>query len=111
MTLLQVRENYQVLPCSLLSFGATKPWVKPACCKHEYSLRARLDPEWAVVPLDLVSHTGRTVLVLDDPGGEPLNRLLEAAQLFLAAKRPELSKVKAASETNCLPGVVVRYLH
>ena len=41
--------------------------------EHEYALRTRLDPDWAVVPLDLVSHDGRTVLVLDDPGGQPLS--------------------------------------
>ena len=45
--------------------------------EHEYALRTRLDPDWAVLPLDLVSDHGRTVLVLDDPGGAPLNRLLE----------------------------------
>jgi PAS domain S-box-containing protein len=44
--------------------------------EHEYALRTRLDPEWAVLPLDLVSHDGRTVLVLEDPGGQPLSQLL-----------------------------------
>jgi predicted ATPase/GAF domain-containing protein len=45
--------------------------------EHEYALRTRLDPAWAVLPLALVRDNGRTVLVLDDPGGEPLNRLLK----------------------------------
>src|SRR5207253_5406996 len=31
---------------------------------------------WAVRPVALARHQGRTVLVLDDPGGEPLDRLL-----------------------------------
>jgi serine/threonine protein kinase len=44
--------------------------------EHEYALRTRLDREWAVLPLDLVSNNGRPVLVLDNPGGEPLDRLL-----------------------------------
>src|SRR6266481_4107143 len=44
--------------------------------EHEYSLRAELDPRWAVQPLALASHEGRTMLVLTDPGGEPLERLL-----------------------------------
>ena len=44
--------------------------------EHEYSLRADLDPGWAVRPLALASHEGRTMLVLNDPGGEPLDRLL-----------------------------------
>ena len=44
--------------------------------EHEYSLAAELDPQWAVRPLALARHQGRTVLMLDDPGGEPLDRLL-----------------------------------
>jgi predicted ATPase/signal transduction histidine kinase len=45
--------------------------------EHEYSFKAELDPVWAVRPLALASHEGRTMLVLNDPGGEPLDRLLE----------------------------------
>jgi PAS domain S-box-containing protein len=45
---------------------------------HEYGLKDELDGAWAVRPLDLVREGGRTVLVLDDAGGEPLNRLLGA---------------------------------
>jgi serine/threonine protein kinase len=44
--------------------------------EHEYALRAELEPAWAVRPLALVQHQGRPVLVLTDPGGEPLTRLL-----------------------------------
>jgi PAS domain S-box-containing protein len=44
--------------------------------EQEYSLRAQLDPGWAAQPLALVAHQGRTWLVLADPGGEPLDRLL-----------------------------------
>src|SRR5215831_8726273 len=44
--------------------------------EHEYALRAELDPTWAVRPLALVPHQGRPVLVLEDPGGKPLTRLL-----------------------------------
>src|SRR5262245_10072050 len=44
--------------------------------EQEYSLRAEFDPEWAVRPLLLAPHMGRTMLVLTDPGGEPLDRLL-----------------------------------
>src|SRR5262249_24126433 len=45
--------------------------------EHEYSLRTRLDPDWAVVPLALVQEKGQTMLVLEDPGGQPLAMLLE----------------------------------
>jgi serine/threonine protein kinase len=44
--------------------------------EHEFSLRTELDPAWAVMPLGLVGHQGRPVLVLEDPGGEPLDRLV-----------------------------------
>ena len=44
--------------------------------EHEYSLRAVLDPAWAVRPLALSAHQGRSVLVFEDPGGEPLERLV-----------------------------------
>src|SRR5262249_60862720 len=43
---------------------------------HEYALRDELDATWAVRPLDLVREAGRTMLVLEDAGGEPLDRLL-----------------------------------
>jgi len=46
------------------------------CLTHEYGLKDDLDAAWAVRPLDLVRERGRTILVLEDPGGEPLDRLL-----------------------------------
>src|SRR5580692_4658581 len=45
--------------------------------EHEYSLAAEMDPEWAAKPLALTRYEGRTILVLKDPGGEPLDRILE----------------------------------
>jgi serine/threonine protein kinase len=45
---------------------------------HEYELKNELDGIWAARPLDLVSEHGRTMLVLEDAGGEPLARLLGA---------------------------------
>src|SRR6266849_3800530 len=44
--------------------------------EHEHSLRAELDPAWAVPPVELTPHEGRTVLVLEDPGGRPLDQLV-----------------------------------
>src|SRR5215472_3094017 len=43
---------------------------------HEYELKDELDSSWAARPLALMRDAGRTVLVLDDLGGEPLDRLL-----------------------------------
>src|SRR5438445_9962388 len=45
--------------------------------EDEYSLAAELEPAWAAKPLALTRHEGRTILVLEDPGGEPLDRVLE----------------------------------
>ena len=41
--------------------------------EHEYLLRDELDSDWAARPLALTHHLGRTTLVLEDPGGEPLD--------------------------------------
>ncbi|MGF6507792.1 trifunctional serine/threonine-protein kinase/ATP-binding protein/sensor histidine kinase [Paraburkholderia sp. 32] len=45
---------------------------------HEFGLKDGLDGGWAVRPLELVREGGRTLLVLEDPGGEPLAQLLGA---------------------------------
>ncbi|HMF36504.1 MAG TPA: serine/threonine-protein kinase PknK, partial [Isosphaeraceae bacterium] len=44
--------------------------------EHAYTLRDELDPAWAARPLRLVRHRGRPMLLLEDPGGEPLARLM-----------------------------------
>jgi predicted ATPase/signal transduction histidine kinase len=44
--------------------------------EHEYALRADLDANWAARPVRLVRREARLMLVLEDPGGEPLERLL-----------------------------------
>ncbi|MFC0400187.1 trifunctional serine/threonine-protein kinase/ATP-binding protein/sensor histidine kinase [Paraburkholderia rhizosphaerae] len=45
---------------------------------HEYALKDQLDSTWAVRPLEVVHEGGRTLLLLEDPGGAPLGRLLGA---------------------------------
>ena len=44
--------------------------------EHEYSLRDQLESDWAIRPLALNHHSGRPMLILEDPGGEPLDRLM-----------------------------------
>ncbi|WP_456734287.1 AAA family ATPase [Bradyrhizobium sp. USDA 3364] len=44
---------------------------------HEYELKDELDGSWAARPLALMRDAGRTVLVLDDQAGEPLDHLLD----------------------------------
>jgi serine/threonine protein kinase len=43
---------------------------------HEYELKDELDSAWALRPLELVREGGRTMLMLEAPGGEPLDRLI-----------------------------------
>jgi serine/threonine protein kinase len=45
--------------------------------EHEYSFRSELDATWAVRPLALSQYNEQRVLVLENPGGEPLNRLIQ----------------------------------
>jgi predicted ATPase/signal transduction histidine kinase/PAS domain-containing protein len=44
--------------------------------EHEYSFREELDPAWAARPIAMARHWDRTVLVMEDPGSLPLDRLL-----------------------------------
>lgn len=63
----------------LTRLAAHHPW--PASVErlaHEFELRDELDGAWAVRPIELVRENGHTVLVLEDPGGEPLAQLLGA---------------------------------
>jgi PAS domain S-box-containing protein len=43
---------------------------------HEYGLKDELSIAWAARPLEMTREQGRNLLVLEDPGGEPLGRLL-----------------------------------
>ena len=45
---------------------------------HEFSLKDELDSAWAIRPLELERDRSRTVLILEDPGGEPLAKLLDS---------------------------------
>ncbi|QAU45234.1 AAA family ATPase [Bradyrhizobium guangzhouense] len=45
---------------------------------HEFALKDELDGAWAAKPLELLQDHGRTILVLEDRGGEPLTWLTDA---------------------------------
>ena len=45
---------------------------------HEFGLRDELDSAWAAKPLELLQDRSRTILVLEDLGGEPLTWLMDA---------------------------------
>src|SRR6202158_3010577 len=44
--------------------------------EHEYALKAELDADWAACPVALARYNDRMALVLEDPGGGPVDRLL-----------------------------------
>ena len=70
-------------PSPLLAIALTAEHPSPQSLRrleHEYSLTAELDPAWAAKPLALTVHEGRTLLVLRDPGGKPLDLVLEQNQ-------------------------------
>src|SRR5467141_1802315 len=70
-------------PSSVLAIAPSTKQPSPQSLRrleHEYSLAAELDPAWAAKPLALTHHEGRTILVLNDPGGEPLDGILERDQ-------------------------------
>jgi PAS domain S-box-containing protein len=53
--------------------------TSPGCVErleHEYALKSELDADWAARPVALTHDNGRMMLVLEDPGGTPLDRLL-----------------------------------
>jgi len=80
-TLYRGRQNGNSSPVLVIALTA-EPLLPQGLrrLEHEYSLAAELDPAWAVKPLALARHEGRMILVLQDPGGEPLDRTLEQGQ-------------------------------
>src|SRR5580700_55746 len=66
-------------PVKVLVLSPVVEYPTPESLKrleHAYSLREELDPRWAARPIAMARHWDRTVLVLEDPGGMPLDRLL-----------------------------------
>ncbi len=54
--------------------------ASPACLKRleqEYALRDELHSTWAARPVHLSRDAGRVTMTLEDPGGEPLDRVLK----------------------------------
>ncbi len=80
-TLCRGRQHGNPSPVLAIALSAEPPSPQSLRrLEHEYSLAAELDPAWAAKPLALTRHEGRTILVLTDPGGEPLDRVLERDQ-------------------------------
>jgi hypothetical protein len=75
------RQHGNPSPVFTIALSAEKPSPQSLRrLKHEYSLAAELDAAWAARPLAISRHEGRTILVLNDPGGEPLDRILKRGE-------------------------------
>src|SRR6202011_1175385 len=67
----------------------------------QYSLKAELDAAWSARPVALSRQNDRTVLLLEDPGGDPLDRLLGrplAMTEFLCIAIPLASAIRRVHE-------------
>jgi predicted ATPase/signal transduction histidine kinase len=85
-------------PSPILAVTITAEQPPPQSLKqleHEYALRDTLDPDWAAQPLALVARDGRMTLVLADPGGELLDRLLGQPLALTDFMRIGISLVRA----------------
>src|SRR5580704_15541930 len=67
---------------------------------HEYELRNELDGVWAARPLERVREDGRAMLVLEDPCGEPLARLLVQAMALRVFVRHGIRVAAALSKAH-----------
>src|SRR5579862_8018090 len=77
-TLYRGKQRGSASPILVLAPAAEQPLPQSLRrLEHEFSLAAELDPAWAAKPLAFTRDEGRTVLVLADPGGEPLDQILE----------------------------------
>src|ERR1700681_1830685 len=76
-TLYRGRQRGNPSPVLAVALAAERPSpLSLRRLEHEYSLAAELDPTWATRPVALTRHEGRMMLVLEDPGGEPLDGVL-----------------------------------
>jgi len=66
-------------PRSILALSPMMERPAPATIKkleHQFSLKDELDSGWALRPISLLQQQNRTMLLFEDPDGEPLDRLL-----------------------------------
>jgi serine/threonine protein kinase len=69
----------ETIPPSILGLSPVMEHPAPATIKkieHELSLKDELNQAWAIRPIALTQQQNRTMLVFEDPGGKPLDRLL-----------------------------------
>ena len=75
------RNQGKPAPILVLAVSAERP--SPDSLRqldHEHSLQTELDETWSAQPVALTRHQGRAALILKDPGGELLDRLIAHSQ-------------------------------
>jgi hypothetical protein len=68
--------------------------------QHACALREELDPAWAARPLRLETHQGRLTLLVEDPGGEPLLRLMRRPWEIASFLRLAIGIAKALGQVH-----------
>jgi serine/threonine protein kinase len=63
--------------------------------EHAYALRVELDSSWAARPLEFVNLGGRPALVIEDPGGEFLDKLIGSTMVIPDLLRLAIGLAKA----------------
>jgi predicted ATPase/signal transduction histidine kinase len=85
-TLHRGKERSNQLPILAVTVTARQPSAQNLHrLKHEYSLAPELDEAWAARPLALAHRQGATVLILSDPGGDPLDRIVQGPRISLSS--------------------------
>src|SRR5690348_16318835 len=79
-TLYRGRKHHDPSPILAIALIEHPPPQSVERLMHEYSFAAELDLSWAAKPLAIIPHDGQTILLLKDPGGQPLDRILEREQ-------------------------------
>jgi hypothetical protein len=71
------RNQAEVPSVLLLAPVSTHPTLETLKkIEREFSLKDELDLAWAIRPIALTQQQNRTMLVFEDPGGNPLDQLL-----------------------------------
>ena len=88
------------LPPILLATAEKASAINHNQIEHEYTLRADLDTAWAARPIELSRHRNRLALVLADPGGVVLDRLLGRPLGIIEFLRISISLVGAVRQAH-----------
>ncbi|WP_109477274.1 ATP-binding sensor histidine kinase [Paraburkholderia sp. C35] len=77
LTLYRGRESRTSAPVVALAAAVAQPASHILQrLEHEWSLAPELDGAWAARPIALTSYRERVTLILEDPGGEPLDQII-----------------------------------